>query len=256
VVNTLDFYTALNSVKQVLKADFACEASDFETAGVFIHHAKELPGRRRFPFREKSFSAASMGRGVVISCSLERLGWADAHLSNLSRNDIFTAATVAKIEELVKKDGQTIAGPDLKHICTRGIFQPFQPGGDIEITLVEDEKKLEQYNDDDRFLNTRGHPNNPRRVAAFATVEGKIAGIASACADSDILWQIGVDTLEPYRSRGIGKATVSAVTAYVLHKGIIPYYSSFETNLASRAVAAALGYKIAWLELYAREAKK
>ncbi len=248
-----DFYTALNAVKKVLALDFACREADFESTGVFIYQARELPGRRRFPFREKAFSIASMGRGVVISCSLERLGWSDANLSRLSRNDIFSSPTIASIGELVKKDGQYIAGPDLKSICSPSLFHPFSPGGDIKITLVEDPKELEKYNDDDRFLNTRGYPNNPRRAAARATVKGKIAGIATACADCDTLWQIGVDTLPEYRNRGIAKAAVSVLTQYILNKNIVPYYSTVETNLESRAVAAALGYKNAWVELYARE---
>jgi GNAT superfamily N-acetyltransferase len=250
-----DFLKALNTVKRVLVADFACEESDFENQGVFIHQAKELPGRRRFPFREKAFSVASMGRGVVVSCCLERLGWADANLSQLSRNDVFAASTIASMVELVKKDRQIMAGPDLKHICTPGIFRRYVPNSGVKITLVDDAKQLEQYNDDDRFLHTRGYPNNPRRVAAFATVKGEIAGIASACADCDTLWQIGVDTLPERQNRGIGKGMVSAVTEYILNKGIIPYYSTIESNLPSRAVAASLGYKTAWIELYARESQ-
>jgi GNAT superfamily N-acetyltransferase len=251
----LDFYAALNTVKKVLAADFACQENDFENQGVFIYQAKELPGRRRFPFREKALAVASMGRGVAVSCSLERLGWADAHLSQLSRNDVFNLPAITMMKEFVHKDGQTIAGPDLKFICTPEIHRPFTPKNDIMIKLVKDVKQLEQYNDDNRFSNTRGYPNNPRRVAAFATIKSKIAGIATACADCDMMWQIGVDTLPEYQNRGIGKATVSAVTEYILNQGIIPYYSTIETNLASRAIAAALGFKSAWVELYAREVK-
>lgn len=251
----LDFYSALNSVKQVLKADLNCDESDFDNQGVFIHQAKELPGRRNFPFREKVFSVVSMGRGVVVSCSLERLGWADANLSGLSRNDFFAPPAIAMMNDFLKKDGQYIAGPDLKYICTEGIFRPYTPSSDIQITVIEDPKQLEQYNDDDRFLNTRGYPNNPRRVTAIAMFKGELAGVASACADCSRMWQIGADTLEPYRNRGIGKGMVSAVTEYILKKGIIPYYSTVESNEASRGIATALGYKTAWVEMYAREIK-
>jgi GNAT superfamily N-acetyltransferase len=196
-----------------------------------------------------------MGRGVVVSCSLERLGWADANLSRLTRNDIFAEPAIKKINDFLQPDGQVVAGPDLKHICTCDIFKPFSPGSDIQMTITEDTGQLEQYNDDDRFLDTRGYPNNPRRVAVFATVTGNIAGIATACADCDTMWQIGVDTLPEYRNRGIAKAMVSLLTAYVLDKGIIPYYSTVENNLESRAVAAALGYKTAWVEMYCRDIK-
>lgn len=104
-----------------------------------------------------------------------------------------------------------------------------------------------------RFPNSMGYPDIPRRVAAIAMCKGEIAGIAGACADSDNMWQIGVDTLPEFRNRGIGKAIVSAVTGYTLIQGKIPYYSTVVSNLASRAVAISLGYKPAWVELYVRE---
>jgi predicted GNAT family acetyltransferase len=64
-----------------------------------------------------------------------------------------------------------------------------------------------------------------------------------------------VDTLPEYRKRGIGKATVSAVSKYILKQGIVPYYSTTMDNEASKSIALALGYKPAWVELYSREPK-
>jgi predicted GNAT family acetyltransferase len=69
------------------------------------------------------------------------------------------------------------------------------------------------------------------------------------------MWQIGVDTLPAYRNRGIGKAMVSAVTEYILNRGIIPYYSTNASNIASGRITDSLGYRPAWVELYSRELK-
>ena len=247
-----DFFTALNTIKSVLAADYACEESDFDNPGVFIHQAKELPGRRSFPFRKKSFAAATMGRGVVVACSLERLGWADANLSGLKRNDVFAPPAMKLMNDYVKPDGQYIAGPDLKHVCTKSIFKPSAPPEGVRIEIIEDVNEIGKYLGS-RFPSNLSYPNNPIMVAAVARCENEVAGLASATADADIMWQIGVDTLEPYRNRGIAKATVSAVTGYILEHGAISYYSTFETNAASRATAAALGYKPSWVEIYARE---
>jgi hypothetical protein len=249
------FLSALSIVKKVLAADYACTENDFDCEGVFIHQAKELPGRRRFPFREKTLNVATMGRGVVVSCSVERLGWADANLSQLSRNDIFAAPAIALMNEFIKKDNQSIADPVLANICTRDIFRPFSPPEDVKIEIIDDADRLGKYNNEARFPNSFSHPNNPNLVVAVAKYKGKTAGQAGATADTDILWQIGVDTLEPYRQRGIGKALVSVLTEYILGQQNIPYYSSRESNIASRALCASLGYKTAWVELYAREQK-
>lgn len=250
-----DFYAALNTAKKVLAVDFACAESDFDNMGVFIYEAKELPGRRRFPFRLKSMGVASMGRGVVVSCSSERLRWARINLSKLDRNDIYNPYIIGRMAGYVSRDGQCMAGPDLKYVCAPDIFRPFFLHDKTEITLVDDTAGLEKYNDDDPFPDTRGYANNPRRVMAVARCNGVVAGIASACADSDLMWQIGVDTLPEYRRRGIGKATVSAVTRYILKQGVVPYYSTTLVNEASKGIALALGYKPAWVELYSREPK-
>ena len=251
------FYSALSIVKKVLAADYACEKSDFENEGVFIHRYGKYEGARRFPIPEKPFTIVTMGRGVVVSCSLERLGWADANLSRLSRNDFFSDATIALINKHIKPDNQVMSAPKLKYICTDEIFHPYQAGNNIEIKLVTGDELLALYKDK-RFPNSLGPyptPQLPMAVAAVASVKGEIAGIAAVCDESNTMWQVGVDTLPDYRQRGTGKAVVSAVTQFVLDKGIIPYYSTFEDNEASRALAVSLGYKTAWVELYAREIK-
>jgi GNAT superfamily N-acetyltransferase len=251
------FLSAINIVKKVLAADYGCERPDFENDGVFIHRYAKFEGARRFHIPAKTFSVVTMGRGVVVSCSLERLGWADAHLSRLSRNDIFAEPAVKLINDYLQPDKQFMSDPTLKYICTDEIFRESPGNEEIEIKLVEGQELLGLYQDN-RFPNSLGpypSPQLPMAVAAVARIKGEIAGIAAVCDESDTLWQVGVDTLEPYRRRGIGKMTVSAVTRYVMDKGITPYYSTVESNTASRALAESLGYKTAWIEMYCRDIK-
>ena len=251
------FYSALSIVKKVLAADFGCEREDFEKEGVFIHRFAQSEGARRFTAPKKPFDIVTMGRGVVISCGLERLGWADAHLCRLKRNDFFTGPTISAINEYIKPDGQVMSEPKLKYICTDEIFKPSEPVEHVEIQLVQGQELLDLYKDE-RFPNSLGSypaPRLPMAVAAVARCNGEIAGIAAVCDESDTMWQVGVDTLPEYRRRGIGKSTVSAVTQFVLDKGIVPYYSTLENNEFSRALAASLGYKTAWIEVYCRDIK-
>ena len=248
-----DFNSGLNIVKKVLALDFACEERDFDEEGVFIHEASEMRGRWRLPSREKSLMVATMGSGVLIGCSAGRLGWVKANLRGLSPDNIFDISTVARLQNYVSHDNQEIR-LELKYICVPDTFKPYVPSEDIEINLAEGEKQLELYNDK-RFPNTLGHSNNPRRAAVFATCNSNITGVAAASADCDVMWQIGVDTLPAYRNRGIGKATVSALTENLLSKGILPYYSTRFFNIASRRTAISLGYRPAWVELYSRELK-
>ncbi len=44
-----DQKSALNTVKKVLMADFACEERDFDEEGVIIRQAREISGRAAVP---------------------------------------------------------------------------------------------------------------------------------------------------------------------------------------------------------------
>jgi hypothetical protein len=94
-----DQKSALNTVKKVLTVDFACEERDFDEEGVIIRQAREISGRRRFPFQEKSLTVVTMGKGVVISCSAGRRRWAKANLGKLSRDNLFSVYVVSRIQK-------------------------------------------------------------------------------------------------------------------------------------------------------------
>jgi predicted GNAT family acetyltransferase len=89
-------------------------------------------------------------------------------------------------------------------------------------------------------------------LEAVARINGEIVGVAGASAHCDAMWQIGVDIVEGKRGLGIGRAIVGQLTAEVLARGRVPYYSTVVSNLRSAQLALGLGYKLAWVELYAR----
>jgi GNAT superfamily N-acetyltransferase len=249
-----DQESALKVVKKVLAADFACEENDFDADGVFIRLAREIAGARRFPLPDKFLGVATMGRGVIVCCSAGRLRWAKANLGGLSRDNLFSAYIISRLQKYVARDNQNIH-LDLKLICTTDAYRPATPGGGIELDFFEGENLCE-LSEDKRFPNALGYapnPQRPRMVAVVARYRSEIAGIAAAAADCDVMWQIGVDTLPEYRERGIARATVSALTENLLEKGILPYYSTRLVNIASQRTALSLGYRPAWVELYSRE---
>jgi predicted GNAT family acetyltransferase len=53
---------------------------------------------------------------------------------------------------------------------------------------------------------------------------------------------VGVVTLPAWRGAGAGRAVVSALTAEWLRRGAILHYQTLRANLASVAIARALGY--------------
>ncbi len=59
-----------------------------------------------------------------------------------------------------------------------------------------------------------------------------------------------------YRQSGIAEATVSVVAEFILERGILPYYVTVVSNIASRRTALSTGYRLTWVELYSKKIKR
>lgn len=81
-------------------------------------------------------------------------------------------------------------------------------------------------------------------VEAVEAVErdGMLVAAASAPDDGPGIASVGVVTHPAWRGRGYGRAVVSALTADRLAAGSIVHYQTLRSNVASVAIARALGY--------------
>lgn len=74
--------------------------------------------------------------------------------------------------------------------------------------------------------------------------DGALIALASAPADAPGMRSVGVVTLPAWRGHGAGRAVVAALTAHWLASGApLLHYQTLRANLASVAIARALGYE-------------
>lgn len=245
----------LQEIRKTLAATLACHEDDFTKEGVFLSVAELREGRMKFPVRAKSLTLVTMGKGVSIACSADRIDWAREHLGSLTREQLFAASTFALIQRYVERDGQWMAGPLQRYVCSREDLKPFTISKEINVTLVErkDIPALYTYDQFPHALSYDVHHVRPDVLAAVAEHRDQVIGIAAASADGDVMWQIGVDILAEYQGVGIGKALVGTLTQALWKRGIIPYYSTTVSHLQSRQLASSLGYWPAWVELYTKD---
>ncbi len=247
--------SALKLVRKILAADLACEESDFDKEGIAFRVAKELEGARRFPLPEKFLAVVTMGRGVVVSCSADRMHWARTNLKSRSPEALFYALAIARMEKYVARDHQTMFGPELKYICTQDSLQPYHLDGEVGIDLIQEESIKQLYGNNlfPNALGRRYDPQRPRLLGCSAKHDGVTVGLATASADSDSMWQVGIDILPDYRNRGIGKALVSQLTEALFKIKKLPYYSTGISNISSRRTAISVGYRPVWVEIFSQE---
>ena len=80
----------------------------------------------------------------------------------------------------------------------------------------------------------------------------RLIALAGASADCDSMWQIGIDVLPEYRSRGIGSALTSRLAFEILKRGRVPFYCAAWSNLRSVRNAIRSGFRPAWVEMTAK----
>ena len=83
---------------------------------------------------------------------------------------------------------------------------------------------------------TRGAP----AVAALA--DGRPVALCYAADETEGLWDISIDTLEPYRRQGFAARCISYMVDEMRRRGKEPVWAAEETNLPSMRLAAKLGF--------------
>ena len=131
------------------------------------------------------------------------------------------------------------------------------PNFDVKIYDENEIRRL--FYGDDRFHMALGYlpPDSERKdvIAAVAyNKNGEIMGMSGASNDSNTMWQVGIDVVPEFRQRGIGTTLVNIITNEILNDGIVPFYGTPWSHIASKNVAVSSGYKSAWVELCAYDA--
>lgn len=78
---------------------------------------------------------------------------------------------------------------------------------------------------------------------AVAFVDGRAASFCYPAAYTERWWDVGVDTLEPFRRRGLAAAVFHAMTREMEPTGRRPVWGALDSNVASRRLAEKLGFR-------------
>lgn len=90
------------------------------------------------------------------------------------------------------------------------------------------------------------------RLAVGAYDKGRLVGLAGCSADSDTMWQIGVDVLPSYRRKGIGAILTNRLARETFDRGYVPFYCAAWSNVKSAKNAVRSGFRPGWVEAAAK----
>jgi len=153
-----------------------------------------------------------------------------------------------KIDEKLKEHGKKLWQTHHMFLSYKEIIPK-----DIHLkTKWFENETIHQFYDTKMFPNALCEKYDPKRpnVLAVAAYDGdKIIGMAGCSADTQLLWQIGIDVDENYRGRGVGTCLVTLLKNEVEKRGKIPFYGTSLSNLRSWGIALNSGFFPVWIEI-------
>ncbi len=227
-----------DETRRQLAIDHCCAPEDFGRDGTLFFPLLDAPGRRAFPRGEQHLEMTTMGKSVVVSATEGLLPFLRAQLTGKTRDQAFSMPFVygLSLYYLPALDGPGSVRPPAGYA-----FDWTECAGMEALYEHEGFRNAILYDLDSP---------RPDVLALAARKGGEIAAMAGASADSETLWQIGIDVLPAHRGRGLAAALVGMLTQEILARGKVPYYGTSASNIASQRVAHRAGYAPAWMCCY------
>ena len=258
MVMTVTRAYAADAVAGALAAELCCAPSDFGGVGVSVFELRDdravNPLVRRFPTIADSLTVASMGGGVVVGVSARWAAWARDLFGGLDADGAFSLQTLGAAARRMHMDGSGVRlnGPYAYSVTSERdwVRRDAPYGYAVSVGGPELLAGLLSADFPNAVAPRRGRQGRPDVAAAVAVCGGAVVGVASVSADSDALWQIGVDVRAAHRGVGLGAALASAAGRAVLDAGRVPYYGTSVNNIASRRAAQSAGFYPCWVAAF------
>lgn len=228
----------LEIVQNQLAIDMNCNIDDFIKDGLVFCEAKLNEDRRRFDRQSPFLEVATMGKSTVVSGDFQILTKVKPLLEHKTRDDIFSAPF--------------LFGHSLYYIpdCNRIKELPYPEG--FTAHLKEGKEIHELYNIhgfENALMYDINHPR-PDVISLYVMYGNEIVAMAGASEDCASMWQIGIDVLPSFRNKGLATILVSNLAIMIMEKGIVPYYGTASSNIASQSVAYKSGFMPTWMCSY------
>jgi hypothetical protein len=239
--------TFLYKAKEQLALDYNCRPESFSRGGTTVTRSALNAGRRLFSDTPFFFNIASFGSGTVISAAGKVIPFAQT-IAEKTSDGLLTTPDAAKLYAFAAAERRSVF-QTIYYLPKAAVFDipPLEEGFSLRIIEGSDIKKLYRYGFDNAFCKKNGERHDTA-AAIILTPDGKIASVAGASSDSELFWQIGIDTLPEYRKKNLAKVLVTVLSNEIADTGRVPYYSAVPQNIPSHRTALASGFVPAWAE--------
>lgn len=236
-----------------LAVDFNTTPEVFQKKGVFFTAPALNPGRRAYSDKLPFFEMVTVGNAVVVMAD-ERLypalqNWIEGVQEP---HWLFEFPRMWRLAELLAPYGYELTQTHHGYLPAEPFFAVLPPEG-FSLKWLEP-REIDRLYPNETWPNALQERKNSARpdMLALAAMDGeRMAGLAGASADGWEMWQIGIDVRPEYRGRGLGTVLVRNLAAEIEKREKLPFYYASLSNLHSQNIAAACGFRPAWVDVSA-----
>lgn len=248
-----------NVLYEQLEKDYCCSSNEIRNNNNIFAKKKLIDGRRRFWDDEYLFKVASLN-GKALFCGEENvIGELENVFKNTEAQWLSLNSNLDKLSEIARRYGYRLCAqhhyylPNGQEAFSDDEIEEMLEG--IELKWY-DEKELSQFKGDSRFTYALSFLDRaPDVICVTASINNEIVGMAGASADSDTMWQIGINVESKCRGRNIGPLLTILLKRKILEMGNLPFYGTAESHIQSQKVGLKSGFFPAWWEINTEKIK-
>ena len=229
--------------------DLSADARDFEKSENVVVMSQERDGARRYLKLPFSCQLVSYGNNVVASVSPEFREIAENYINRYPVEHLFETPHLHVLNEALMAKGQKICFMAEYFLPDVNVLRPLDCSYELRILEQKDFANLYLPEWSNALCKDRKHLDV---LGVGAYDNGRLVGLAGCSADSDTMWQIGIDVLPEYRRQGIAAGLTSHLAIEILNCGKVPFYCAAWCNVKSVRNAIRSGFRPAWVEMTAK----
>lgn len=232
--------------------DYNCKPEDFMKEANVVVLSKAHPKARCYLSLPLECSLVSYGSNIVAQASSQLTDIVTSYINKYPVEHCFETPNMHILNESLEKHGLKICFMAEYFLPDITKLQELPCAYKLKILHSDDFKDL--YTKD--WSNALCEKRKDRDILGIGAYDNdRLIALAGCSADCEMMWQIGIDVLPPYRKKGIAAALTSRLALLVLEQGKVPFYCAAWSNIKSVRNAVKCGFKPAWVEMTARSCK-
>ena len=197
------------------------------------------------------FEIISFGYNAVIRADEDIIDWCIENFSNTPASRILDGENLYLIETKLREHDKKLCGEHTRFLHLEPDCRIEKPFGFTFEWFEKD--RIGSLYADKRFCNALSYNDKDEILALVAKKNNEIVSIVTVDDCNYGLWQIGIDTISPYRGKGIASYLVKEIALESEKRGQVPFYTTWIPNIASVRTAIRAGFLPVWTGYYSED---